>query len=187
MERKSGSRLGRNRSVLSDEQGHAPDGEEPHAGDAEDFGRQMAAGGAGIARVELAIGEAIEGHRGAAGGDHADEDADELLPAPGARRLAPRRPPRHHGCEHRERQREQRVAEADEFEEVADGFEHADCGIAELRNADCLERGVVQSRKSSGLRCYLVPQRLRQRVFDAELVADSGDDEIDQVAVAWTS
>ena len=32
--------------------------------------------------------------------------------------------PRHHRGQHRERQREQRVAEADELEEVANGFQH---------------------------------------------------------------
>ena len=40
----------------------------------------MAAGGARIGGVELAIGEPIEGHGEAAGGDHAEEDADEFLP-----------------------------------------------------------------------------------------------------------
>ena len=40
--------------------------------------RQMTAGGARVVGIQLAIGEAIPGHRKAAGRDHAEEDADQI-------------------------------------------------------------------------------------------------------------
>src|SRR6478752_8874634 len=122
----------------------------------------MPAGGARIVGVELAIGEAIERHGEAASRDHAEENANDFLPADGeakkcswmiycCKHVCQRsdfslaalgfggalgcsecaraygiglEPPRHHGGERCEGEREHRVAESDELEEVAGGFRH---------------------------------------------------------------
>ena len=90
--------------------------------------RNMSLLRAGILSVDSCIGQTIERHRRAAGGRHAKQNADEIGPAPrDRRRAATILAPRHYGRQQCERQREQRVAEADEFEEVANAAEHMIC------------------------------------------------------------
>ena len=119
-------------------------------------------------------------------------------------------PPGHHCREQCERQREQRVAEADEFEEMADGFQHSkqiSRKGAKARRRNRLNHEGHEGHKEVLEQSFLysfvlfvsfvvkefsfAPSRLGERlfgspafhegVFDAELVADAGDDEVDEV------
>src|SRR2546423_469400 len=68
----------------------------------------------GVKGVDVAVGEAVERHCGTAGERHAQEDAGQLKPLELALDV-----PGEHGTEQRERQGEQRVAEADQLQETA--------------------------------------------------------------------
>src|SRR5262245_16815812 len=76
----------------------------------------MPAGRARVLRIDVAIDEAVERHRGTAGEDHAQEDAGQLDPGETLLLAVPGK----HGAEQRERQREHGVAEAHHFEEVTE-------------------------------------------------------------------
>ena len=73
-----------------------------------------------IGRVEFAVRQPIKGHGRRPREDHAEQDAQQILPA--KRRLTPGQ----QRGEQRKGQCEQRVAEADQFQQMADLVEH--CG-----------------------------------------------------------
>ena len=83
---------------------------------AQQAGGKVAAGRAGVERIVMAIGQAVERHRRRAGGRHAEEDAQPVLSAavPAVRAMS-----RQRGPEQRERQGKQRVAEPDQVEVLA--------------------------------------------------------------------
>ena len=81
----------------------------------------MAARRPGVGGVEVAVGQAVESHGRAAGGHHAGKDADQLEPGKALGFQAPGQG----GAEQSERQSEQRVAEADHFQQQTEALPHA--------------------------------------------------------------
>ena len=97
--------------------------------------------------------------------------------------------PRHHRRQQRKRQREQRVAEADSSSKWRIGALNHDAQsheriVRQLR--DCIGLANVLQIFAIRVLCdsvrLLRSPALRQRVLDAELIANPRDDEIDQVA-----
>src|SRR4030095_2361213 len=82
--------------------------------------------GARILGINLPVGQAIEGHRGTPRADHAEENAQHVLPVKLRRLLRARQMgrPRHYRRQERKGERKQRMAEADHLQKVADCAEH---------------------------------------------------------------
>ena len=72
----------------------------------------MSAGGARIDGIDPAVGETVERHRGAAGTDHAQQNAGQLQPGERVTLL-----PGEGGASQCERQREERVTEANHLQQ----------------------------------------------------------------------
>src|SRR5215468_1398836 len=71
-----------------------------------------------IERIDVAVGQTVKGHSGAAGEDHAQEDAGQLKP--GKANFIPSQG----STEQSEGEREQGVAEADHFQQGPNAREH---------------------------------------------------------------
>src|SRR5262249_53877332 len=82
----------------------------------------MTAGGARVLGVKMAVGEAVEGHRRAAGEPHAQQQASQV---PSVERLLL---PGERGAQQGERQGEDRVAELNHLQDGVEAAEHGKSG-----------------------------------------------------------
>ena len=121
----------------------AADGERATLAELSTAGRQVPHPRPRVQRVQPPVGQAVEGHRRAAGGDHADQDAQQVQPAERHRRRLGVGRPRHRRRQQRKRQRKQRVAEADQFQVLAEAESMGRSQKSECRQ---MERTQDQSR-----------------------------------------